>query len=106
MDLEDDGRRPDERDGRGQLPLVAAAVAARLALGVLAEAELLHAPLRHLQDGRGGAPHTSPRLLVSSSPPPLPLCVTLATASSGTPLSRAYSCRCSRPVSSSLSASN
>lgn len=51
-DQEDDGRPSDQSDGRGQLPHVAAAVAARRLVHVLDQAQLANAPLCHLVDGR------------------------------------------------------
>lgn len=46
---------PDEGDGSGEFSLVASAVASSLPLSVLGQSQLLHAPLRHLQDSREGA---------------------------------------------------
>lgn len=43
---------PNEGDGSGEFPFVASAVASGLPLSVLRQPQLLHPPLRHLQDNR------------------------------------------------------
>lgn len=49
-----DGWGPDERDGSGELSLVASAVTSSLQLSILAESQLFHPPLGHLRDNRQG----------------------------------------------------
>lgn len=53
---EDEGWVSDQRDGCGQLPLVASAVGAGGLVGVLGQLQLLQCPLDHLQ-GMGGCCH-------------------------------------------------
>lgn len=44
--------RPNEGDGCGEFPLVASTVASSLLVCILSQPQLLHSPLRHLQNSK------------------------------------------------------
>lgn len=123
-------------DGRGEFALVASAVGPCTAAGVLAQTQLLDAPLCHLQAGKikeqtNKTTNKQTRLSITETSSPRTslqttilnkrgcvhirgklvrraagLRLTLGISDSGTPLRRAYRYRCSLPVRSSSMASN